>query len=101
MRDACAAGNAYMLERYDTQNPKALKELVAQGAILRPFSQEILDVCHKAAVETYAGISAVNADFKAIYESQQAFKKDAYLWAQIAEYTYDTYMMIQQRNGTL
>lgn len=41
------------------------------------------------------------ASFKKIYESQQAFKKDAYLWAQIAEYTYDTYMMIQQRNGTL
>lgn len=44
---------------------------------------------------------AQEASFKKIYESQQAFKKDAYLWAQIAEYTYDTYMMIQQRNGTL
>ncbi len=101
LRDACAAGSASMLERYDAHNPKALKELVAQGAILRPFSQEILDVCHKAAQETYAEISAKNESFKKIYESQQAFKKDAYLWAQIAEYTYDTYMMIQQRNGTL
>lgn len=101
LKDACAAGSASMLERYDARNPQALKELVAQGAILRPFSQEILDVCHKAAQETYADISAKNESFKKIYESQQAFKKDAYLWAQIAEYTYDTYMMIQQRNGTL
>ena len=45
--------------------------------------------------------SAANESFKKIYDSQQAFKKDAYLWAQIAEYTYDTYMMIQQRQGTL
>ncbi|MBN8979098.1 MAG: ABC transporter substrate-binding protein, partial [Rhizobiales bacterium] len=39
--------------------------------------------------------------FKKIYDSQTAFKKDAYLWAQVAEYTYDTFMMIQQRAGKL
>ncbi|HEV7435387.1 MAG TPA: TRAP transporter substrate-binding protein [Pseudorhizobium sp.] len=101
LNDACAAGSASMLERYDTRNPIALKELVSEGAILRPFSQEILETCYKAAQETYAEISASNAAFKKIYDSQQAFKKDAYLWAQIAEYSYDTFMMIQQRNGNL
>ena len=30
-----------------------------------------------------------------------AFKKDAYLWAQVGEYTFDTFMMIQQRAGKL
>ncbi len=101
LQDACAAGSASMLERYDAQNPVALRELVAEGAILRPFSQEILDICYKAALETYAQISATNPAFKKIYDSQQAFKKDAYLWSQIAEYSYDTFMMIQQRNGNL
>ena len=101
LADACAAGSASMLERYDARNATALKELVAEGAILRPFSQEILDICYQAAQETYAEISASNAAFKKIYDSQQAFKKDAYLWAQIAEYSYDTFMMIQQRNGKL
>ena len=101
LQDACTAGSAYMLERYDAQNAIALKQLVADGAVLRPFSQEILDACYAAAMETYAEICAVNPAFKKIYDSQQAFKKDAYLWAQIAEYSYDTYMMIQQRNGKL
>ena len=77
------------------------RELVAQGAILKPFSQDIMDVCYKAAQETYAEISAKNENFKKIYDSQQAFKKDGYLWMQIADYSFDTFMMMQQRKGTL
>nr|WP_250809198.1 TRAP transporter substrate-binding protein [Neorhizobium tomejilense] len=99
--DACAAANMSMLANYDAHNATALKKLVAEGAILKPFSREIMDVCFKAAMETYAELSAKSPAFKKIYDSQQAFKKDAYLWAQIAEYSYDTYMMTQQRAGTL
>ena len=101
LTDACARVNALMLEKYDALNAKALRELVAQGAILRPFSQDILEACYKAAQETYSEISASNAAFKKIYDSQQAFKKDGYLWLQIADYSFDTFMMIQQRNGSL
>ena len=57
--------------------------------------------CFKAAIDTYAEITASNAAFKKIYDSQLAFKKDAYLWAQVSEYTFDTFMMIQQREGKL
>ena len=99
--DACAYANTDMMARYDTQNPTALKQLVADGAILRPFSQDILQASYDAAKETYAEISASNPTFKRIYEHQLAFKKDAYLWMQLSEYTFDTFMMIQQRNGTL
>ncbi|MBP2559666.1 TRAP-type mannitol/chloroaromatic compound transport system substrate-binding protein [Neorhizobium galegae] len=101
LTDACAAANMSMLANYDAHNATALKKLVAEGAILKPFSREIMDVCFKAAMETYAELSARSPAFKKIYDSQQAFKKDAYLWAQIAEYSYDTYMMTQQRAGTL
>ncbi|MDO1580676.1 TRAP transporter substrate-binding protein [Rhizobium oryzicola] len=101
LTDACAHANANMLAKYDAQNAKALRQLVAEGTVLRPFSQDILDVCYKAAQETYAEINAKNPAFKKIYDSQQAFKKDGYLWLQIADYSFDTFMMIQQRNGTL
>ena len=101
LTDACAAANANMLARYDASNAAALRQLVAQGTELRAFGSDILDVCHKAAVETYADLSAKNENFKKLYDSQHAFKKDAYLWAQVAEYGFDTYMMIQQRQGTL
>jgi TRAP-type mannitol/chloroaromatic compound transport system substrate-binding protein len=98
---ACRAANTDMLANYDYKNPTAIRNLVGAGAQLRPFSQEILDASYKAALEVYAEINAANPTFKKIYENQLAFKKDAYLWAQISEYTYDTFMMVQQRNGTL
>ncbi len=98
---ACEAANQSMLASYDYKNPTAIKELIANGAQLRPFSEAILDACFNAAKEVYAEITAANAPFKKIFDSQTAFKKDAYLWAQLSEYNFDTYMMIQQRKGTL
>ena len=45
----------------------------------------------------YAEVSAANADFKKMWESTLAFRNDQYLWWQVAEYTYDTYLI---RNRT-
>ena len=90
-----------MLQMYDHLNPIALKELVAAGAQLRPFSAEILDACYKAAGEVYAEMEASNPAFKKIWDSLKVARADWYLYNQTAEYTYDTFMMIQQRNGTL
>jgi TRAP-type mannitol/chloroaromatic compound transport system substrate-binding protein len=101
LKAACASANTSMLANYDAKNATALKKLVGEGAVLRPFSREIMETCFKAATETYAELSAQSPSFKKIYDHQQAFKKDAYLWAQVAEYSYDTFMMMQQRNGTL
>ena len=101
LANACASANNKMLANYDAQNATALKQLVAEGAILKPFSQEVMEACYKAAMETYAELSEKSPDFKKLYDSQLAFKKDAYLWAQVAEYSFDTFMMIQQRNGAL
>ena len=33
------------------------------------------------------------ADFKKIYDNLAAFRGDQYLWWQVAEYTYDTFMI--------
>ncbi len=101
LTNACASANNNMLANYDAHNAVALKELVAAGAVLKPFSQEIMEACYKAALETYAELSEQSPDFKKLYDSQLAFKRDAYLWAQVAEYSYDTFMMIQQRAGAL
>lgn len=82
------------------ENPIAIKQLVSKVPCCGP-SAEILEACYKAALEVYANISATNPDFKKIYEDQVAFKREGYLWMQLAEYTFDTFMMIQQRNGKL
>ncbi|KKX30513.1 TRAP transporter substrate-binding protein [Rhizobium sp. LC145] len=99
--DACAYANTNMMAKYDAKNPMAIKQIVAEGAVLRPFSQEILEACYNASLEVYKEISASNETFKKIYEDQVAFKKEGYLWMQLSEYTFDTFMMIQQRNGKL
>ncbi|MEX0345341.1 MAG: TRAP transporter substrate-binding protein [Rhizobiaceae bacterium] len=98
---ACRAANSDMMADYDSNNPAALKRLVQGGAQLRPFSQQILEASYEAAKSTYAEISAENATFKKVYDQQLEFKKDAYLWMQLSEYTFDTFMMIQQRAGKL
>jgi TRAP-type mannitol/chloroaromatic compound transport system substrate-binding protein len=85
--------NTLMQARYDALNPAALKRLVAGGAQLRPFSQAILDASFNAANDVYNETSATNAEFKKVYEAYRAFRNDQYLMWQVAEYTYDSYMI--------
>lgn len=101
LEDACAFANTNMMAKYDLKNPVAIKQIVAEGTVLKPFSQDILDACFKASTDVYAEITAKNTDFKKIFDDQNAFKREAYLWMQLSEYTYDTFMMIQQRGGKL
>ena len=88
-----------MTAKYDSRNAAALRRLVSAGAQLRPFSQEILDASFKAANELYDEIGAKNADFKRIYENMRAFRNEAYLWWQVAEYTFDNFMIRARAKG--
>jgi TRAP-type mannitol/chloroaromatic compound transport system substrate-binding protein len=90
---AAAYANTDVQARYDSRNPAALKRLIAGGAQLRPFSPSIMEACLKASNEVNAETSAVNADFKKIYENLMAFKNEEYLWWQVADYTYDSFMI--------
>lgn len=101
LRTCCQAEDADMLQEYDWKNPPALKELVASGAKLQPFPPEVLQAFYDAANEVYAELDATNESWNKIWASIKAFREEWYLYNQTAEYTYDTFMMIQQRNGTL
>ncbi|MDR6954084.1 TRAP-type mannitol/chloroaromatic compound transport system substrate-binding protein [Ancylobacter sp. 3268] len=96
---ATAYANADMLAKYDAFNPAALRRLVAQGAQLRPFPPEFLDASYKATNELYAEISAKNPTFKKVLESLIAFRNDEYLWWQVGEYPYDSYMIRARSRG--
>jgi TRAP-type mannitol/chloroaromatic compound transport system substrate-binding protein len=100
VRAAAQAANSDMQARYDQANPQAIRDLVAGGAQLRPFSQEIMETSFNAAQETYTELAS-NADFKAVYDSMIAYRGDAYLWFQVSEFTADTFMMTMQRAGKL
>ena len=101
VRSCAQATDQNMLAKYDMKNPTALKELVGSGAQLRSFSEEILTAAFQASNEVYAEISGQNEHFKRQYDAMLQFRDDWYLYAQTAEYTFDTFMMIQQRNGKL
>jgi TRAP-type mannitol/chloroaromatic compound transport system substrate-binding protein len=92
---AAAAGLANVEEtgRYDTRNPQALKRLIAGGTQLRPFTQPVMEACLKAANEVFAETSAANADFKKVFDNMIAFRNEEYLWWQVAEYGYDSFMI--------
>jgi TRAP-type mannitol/chloroaromatic compound transport system substrate-binding protein len=90
---AAAYANLEATAKYDARNPAALRKLMSGGTELRPFSQAIMEACLRASNEVNAEIAAANADYKRVLESMQAFRNDAYFWWQIAEYSYDTFMI--------
>jgi len=97
VRSCSEKANAWMQAKYDTENPAALRRLLAAGAKLAPFSPAILEASLKAALDLYREVSATNADFKKIFDAVFAFRNEQYLWWQVAEYTYDSYLI---RNRT-
>ncbi len=99
LRAASATANAWMLAKYDAENPAALRRLVSAGVELRPFSMTVLEACLKASLDLFGKLSAENAAFKKIWNSMLAFRNDQYLWSQLAEYSYDTFL-IQTRTRT-
>jgi TRAP-type mannitol/chloroaromatic compound transport system substrate-binding protein len=90
---AAAYANSEEQAKYDSRNPAALKRLIANGTQLKPFSQPIMEACLKASNELYTETSARNADFKKVHDNLVAFRNEEYLWWQVAEYTYDTFMI--------
>ncbi len=96
-----AAGycNIEQQARYDGRNPAALKRLVSQGVQLRPFSPAIMEACLKASNEVNAEEAAKNPVFKKVLDSIQAYRADQYLWWQVAEYGYDSFMIRSRGRG--
>ena len=102
LRSACAGGQRRHAGELRLQEPDGDEAAGGGRRAARPFSQEILEACFKAANEIYAEITASNAGFKKICDEPDGLPaRTHYLWVQVAEYTFDTFMMIQQRNGKL
>ena len=99
IQNAAANANTWMTARYDMQNPAALKRLVASGSQLRPFTTEVMEACLKATNELWGEISGKNPEFKKAIDAMQAYRSDEYLWWQVAEYTYDSFMIRSRTRG--
>ncbi len=101
LRAAGGYANQDMVAKYDALNPKAIRSLVAGGAQLRPFPQDVMEASFNAAKDIFAELSGSNAEWKPIFDSMMAFRNEAFLWQQIAEAGFDNFMMGQQRKKAL
>ena len=101
LRGAAAQANANITARYDARNPAALRRLAQAGASLKPFPEPVLDAFFSAANKVCEDMGRSSESFRNIYQSQKAFRSDGYLWFQVAESSFDTYMMIQSRKRAL
>ncbi|HEY1544618.1 MAG TPA: ABC transporter substrate-binding protein [Xanthobacteraceae bacterium] len=97
VRSCSEKANAWMQAKYDAENPAALRRLLAAGAKLAPFSPAIMEASLTAALDLYHEVSATNADFKKVFDAMFAFRGEQYLWWQVAEFTYDGFLI---RNRT-
>jgi TRAP-type mannitol/chloroaromatic compound transport system substrate-binding protein len=93
---AAADGYNWTLGKYDTDNPTALRRLIANGTQLRPFSREIMEACYKAANEYYDELNKSNERWKKIYEPWKAFRDEEYRWFRVAENTFDNFVYAEQ-----
>jgi TRAP-type mannitol/chloroaromatic compound transport system substrate-binding protein len=101
LQAAAARAQTLMLSKYDAENPKALRELMAAGTKLMPFPQSVLEACFNASNELYAELSAKNPKFKKVYESWKPFRNEEILWFRVAEFTFDSFMARQSAANKL
>lgn len=93
VQNAAHRANEIMMANYDNKNPAALRRLLAGGAVLKPFSREVLEVCFKAANETFAESAAKNPNFKKVFDNWVQFRSDQYLWWQVTELGFDAFQV--------
>jgi TRAP-type mannitol/chloroaromatic compound transport system substrate-binding protein len=89
--------NTWMLAKYDQLNPPALKRLLAGGTKLHVFSPPIMEASYKAAKEVHSEIATTNASFKKVYDSMTDWTTNGYQWFQVAELSYDSFMVRHSR----
>ena len=97
LEQAAHYANNWMIAKYDSANPAALRRLIANGTKLHGFSPPIMEACFKAAKELHSEIAATNPSFKKVYESMTDFTTNGYQWFQVAELGYDSFMVRHSR----
>jgi TRAP-type mannitol/chloroaromatic compound transport system substrate-binding protein len=97
LTQSAAYANQWCMAKYDALNAQALRKLLAGGTKLHAFSNDIMNAAYKATLELHADVSKENATFKKVNESLMDFTKNTYQWFQVAENTYDQFMIRAMR----
>jgi TRAP-type mannitol/chloroaromatic compound transport system substrate-binding protein len=97
LEQAAHYANTWCMAKYDHLNPQALRRLLAGGTKLHVFSPAIMEASYKATMEVHGEVAKQNANFKKVNDSMTDFTKNAYQWFQVAEYSYDNFMIRSMR----
>jgi TRAP-type mannitol/chloroaromatic compound transport system substrate-binding protein len=89
---ACLEAHVQMQAKYDARNPTALKQLVGSGTQLRPFPNEVMAACYKAAMDLFTETAAANPRFKKVFDHWMKFRDDQLQWFAVAENRFDNFM---------
>lgn len=92
---ACTETLLLSIAKYDNQNPDALFRLVASGAELRGFPQDVMQAAFKEAFALYGELAASNANFKKFYDSWLPYWKKEHVWFRVAELPFDAFVSNQ------
>ncbi|MDB5957816.1 TRAP transporter substrate-binding protein DctP [Ramlibacter sp.] len=93
---ATAYAHVDLQAKYDARNPTALKQLVAGGAKLRPFTADVMTESFKQSMALYSELSASNANWKKVYTDYARFRSDQNLWFRFTEASFDRFMQAQK-----
>jgi TRAP-type mannitol/chloroaromatic compound transport system substrate-binding protein len=96
VESASAYAHVETQAKYDGRNPGALKQLVAQGAKLRPFPADLMTAAFKQSMALYDELSAKNPNWKKVYGDYAKFRSDQNLWFRFTEATFDRFMQSQK-----
>lgn len=79
----------------DVINAIALKQLVAGGACLRPFPNDVMTEAFLQAKDLYHQLSARNPSWRKVYADYSRFRADQNLWFRFGEARFDSFMQAQ------
>ncbi|OJX81067.1 TRAP transporter substrate-binding protein [Magnetospirillum sp. 64-120] len=96
---ACAECNLDMLAKYDMRNAQALKKVVAEGAILKPFPKDVLVAAQAAAFDLYDELAGESPEFAKILPHWKKFRDDIQLWWRVAELNFDGFVLSNPVQG--
>jgi TRAP-type mannitol/chloroaromatic compound transport system substrate-binding protein len=82
---------SHCVAKYDARNPEALYRLVANGAQLRPFPQDVLQAALTESRKLYDEYAASNPKFKKFYDSWLPFSQKQQVWWRVAEIPFDSF----------
>jgi TRAP-type mannitol/chloroaromatic compound transport system substrate-binding protein len=99
LKAAASQAGEYMQTKYDSENPKALRRIVAQGAQVRLLPNDVIEALSKPVPQIFGDIAAGNPRFKKVYDSYSAAVRDQFFWWQYSELAFDSMMVRHLRRS--